>query len=101
MLDDGVIARMLAFLPKPGAGDPEQRVTPIDSFADFGDRLHEPVAAGDVRELVGKHHVNPLAQPVVDVGWQHDLRPQDAPGDQHRLSIAAHKRDGPSQCEDD
>ena len=60
----------------------------------------QPIATGDVRELVREHHVDPFARPVVDVGRQHDLRPQYAPGEEHGLPVAAHKRDGPRQCED-
>src|SRR6185436_5393184 len=55
-----VVAGAFTFMPKPGAGDPEEWIEPVDGLADFGNGLDEPVATHDVRELVREHDVDTL-----------------------------------------
>ncbi len=47
-----IVAGLLAFLSKTPAGDPQDRIEPIDGSQELGDHLHEPVSAPDVRELM-------------------------------------------------
>ena len=50
-----VVACVLAFEPEAPAGEPEQRIEPVDRAQQLGRELHDPVAATDVRELVRQH----------------------------------------------
>ena len=55
-----VIACVLAFEPEAPAGEPEQRIEPVDRAQQLGRELHDPVAATDVRELVRQHNSRAL-----------------------------------------
>ena len=60
-----VIARVLAFEPQPPAGDPEQRIEPVERAQQLRGELHDPVAAADVRELVRQHDARALVRPRI------------------------------------
>ena len=57
---DDVVAGPLALDAQLAAGAPGQRVEPVQRAQCLGGELMNPVAPGDVGELVGQHHTNAL-----------------------------------------
>ena len=62
-LEDDVVAGVFAFAAQARAGDPEQRVEPVDGAQHFGGQLNQPVAANQVRHLVREHELNAIRRP--------------------------------------
>ena len=93
----GVVTRPLAVLPQTPAGDPHERVEPVNGSKHFRRHLNRPVAAEDVRELVSDHHARAILGPLVRRPWQNHPGPEEPPGDQHRGVIALQQQDRAAQ----
>src|SRR5437016_6896964 len=96
---DGVVARVLAFVPQARAGDPQQRVEPVGASQELGANLYEPVRTCDVRELVRKDDMDTLLRPPVGVLRQQHLGRYDSPRDEERWMFALEERDAAFQPE--
>jgi hypothetical protein len=77
----GVVAGALGLDLEPAPGDPGQRVEPVDGADAPRKAVDEPVAPGDVLELVGDGASEIGGGPVRRVGRQEDRGAEGAAGD--------------------
>ena len=75
----GIVAGVLALLAQARAGDPDERVEPVDGAQQLAGHLRGPVAAADVRELVAQHDARALAGPAARGRREDDFRAPAAP----------------------
>ena len=62
-----VVARVLAVLLQARAGEPQQRVEPVDRLQRLGAGLHEPVTTRDMRDFVREDDADALVRPGIGV----------------------------------
>ena len=88
-VEDDVVAGVFAFAAQPRAGDPEQRVEPVDRARHFGEQLDQPVAADEVRHLVREHQPHAIRRPRSAIGRQQNHRRDRAPRHEQRRMRAS------------
>src|SRR5438477_9288785 len=76
-----IVGRLLAFAAQAVFGGPEERIEPIDGADQLGEHVNNPVAAADVRQLVGEYDAYAVVRPVIGEGGQEHNRTTDAPCD--------------------
>ena len=88
-----VVACTFSFVSKSAAGDPEERVEPIDRPEHACRERDDPVATKDVRQLVVKHRMHAILGPGLGAFRQENRRPHDPPRCQQRWMPTSQKTD--------
>lgn len=96
-LQHRVVAGVLALLPKPARGHPDERVEPEERDGRVGDPLRGRVPAADVRQLVRQDHAPPLGVPPVRLAGKEDDGAEDAPRHRHGGAGLAEQADDAPQ----
>ena len=82
-----VVAGVFAFGAQPRAGNPEQRIEPVNRAQDFRGDLRAPIPADNVRHLVREDHLDPIGRPRVGTGRKQDHGVEHTPGHEQRRVV--------------
>ena len=85
---DGVVARVLAFLAHLRTGNPQNRIEPVNTPQYFGSCLKQPVAPEHVRHLMREHDTDPIVGPRSSAGGQDHPRMPESPRHEQCRPIA-------------
>src|SRR5205814_9167739 len=95
----GIIAGALAFEIQSIAGNPEQRIEPVDDTCKLRQDLEKPVGPANVGEFVSKDNALAIIGPQCSACRHEYLRAEKAPGHGHGPALALNEMDPALQCQ--